>query len=77
MHSVITSKYQTTVPKSIRERLGIEISDALEWTIEKGKAVVSPTRRDFLRHRNEIRVGAGDIGKDIEKARDARAEKYR
>jgi len=77
MQSIITSKYQTTVPKAIRERLGIEVSDALEWTIEKGKAVVSPVRKDFLRFRNTVSVGAGDISDDIDQARQARADDYR
>jgi len=77
MQSIITSKYQTTVPKTIRERLGIEVSDALEWSIEKGKAVVSPVRRDFLRYRNSLAVGAGDISVDIDRARQSRADDYR
>lgn len=77
MQSVITSKYQTTVPKFIRERLGIEVSDALEWTMEKGKAVVCPARRDFLHFRNTVKTGAGDILSDIDHARQARVEKYR
>ena len=69
MHSVITAQYQTTVPKAVRQQLGIEISDALEWTIEQGKAVVSPVNKDFLRFRDAIRIGEGDIREDIELAR--------
>ena len=37
MQSLITSKYQTTIPKAIRENLGLAVKDALEWKLEKGK----------------------------------------
>jgi len=33
MRSLITSKYQTTIPKAIRDRLGISVKDALEWKL--------------------------------------------
>ena len=42
MQSVITSKYQTTIPKAIREYLGLAVKDALEWKVEKGKITVYP-----------------------------------
>lgn len=77
MQSIITSKYQTTVPKAIRQRLGLEVSDALEWSVENGKAVVAPIRGAFLRHRNTVAVGSGDIADDIERARHDRVGKYR
>jgi hypothetical protein len=38
--------------------------------------VVYPVRKDFLQHRNRIKVGEGDIRADIEKARASRAERY-
>jgi AbrB family looped-hinge helix DNA binding protein len=31
MQSVITSKYQTTIPKAIREKIGLSVKDALDW----------------------------------------------
>jgi len=77
VNSTITAKYQTTIPKSVREALGISISDALEWTIEKGRAVVYPLHGDFLKHRGGIDLPAGDISADIEVAREAIAERYR
>jgi bifunctional DNA-binding transcriptional regulator/antitoxin component of YhaV-PrlF toxin-antitoxin module len=77
MKSVITSKYQTTIPKSIRMQLKLSISDALEWKVQNGKAVVSPIRSKFLEHRNAIKIGAGIITKDIDMARKERAGKFK
>lgn len=74
MKSTITAKFQTTIPKDVRERLKLSIHDAVDWRIEKGKVVVCPVRKDFLRYRNRVKVGAGDIRADIERARKLRAE---
>lgn len=77
MQSLITSKYQTTIPKSIREKLKISIHDALEWKIENGKVVVYPVQKRFLNYKNAVKVGPGDIRTDIEQARAQQVEKYR
>lgn len=77
MQSIITSKFQTTIPKAVRENLKLSIQDALEWKIERGKVVVSPVQKKFLQYRNALRTGRGDISADIERARDLRAEKHR
>ena len=77
MQSVITSKYQTTIPKSVRLQLKLSVNDTLEWKVENGKAVVLPTQKKFLEHKNVIRVGEGDIAHDIDLARKERVGKYR
>jgi len=77
MQSVITSKYQTTIPKAIRVHLGLAVKDALEWKMEKGKITVYPAKKSFLKYRNAVKTGAGDIAADIETARKLRMEKYR
>lgn len=77
MNSTITVKFQTTIPKGVRERLGIRVNDAIEWRVLKGKAEVVPVRTGFLRHRNVIHVGEGDLRSDLEAGRTARAEKHR
>ena len=77
MQTVITSKFQTTIPKKIREKLLLSVKDTLDWKIEEGRIIVSPVRNDFLRHQNSIRVGPGDIAEDIEQARTMRTKKYR
>lgn len=77
MNSTVTVKFQTTIPKAVREQLGISINDALDWVVEKGKAVVQPVHSHFLSRRGSIKTGAGDIAADIQSARDSRMEKYR
>jgi AbrB family looped-hinge helix DNA binding protein len=76
MQSLITSKYQTTIPKVIRETLGLSVKDALEWKVEKGKVTLYPAKRNFLKYRNAVKTGKGDIAGDIDIARNLRMEKY-
>lgn len=77
MQSVITSKYQTTIPKAIREDIGLSVKDALDWKVERGRIIISPAKLNFLKYRNAIKTGPGDIADDIEVARNLRVEKYR
>ena len=77
MQSVITSKFQTTIPKDVRERLKLSIHDTLEWKIDRGKIVVLPVQKKFLEYRNKIKTGPGNIEEDIKQARKQRVEKYR
>jgi AbrB family looped-hinge helix DNA binding protein len=77
VRSLVTSKYQTTIPKAIRETLGLSVKDALEWKVEKGKVTIYPAKRNFLKYRNAIKTGKGDITDDIDVARSLRLEKYR
>jgi bifunctional DNA-binding transcriptional regulator/antitoxin component of YhaV-PrlF toxin-antitoxin module len=77
MKSIVTSKYQTTIPKVIREHLGLSVKDALEWKLEKGKITVSQSNINFLRYRNSIKTGKGNIASDIDIARNLRMDKYR
>ena len=77
MQSIITSKYQTTIPKAIRENIGLSVKDALDWKVERGRIVVSRVKQNFLKYRNAIKTGPGNIAGDIEVARKLRVEKYR
>jgi len=76
MQTVISSKFQTTIPKKIREHLSLSVSDALEWKVEDGRIIVTSPKADFLKYKNSIHVGAGDIQEDIQQARRKRAGKY-
>lgn len=38
--SKLTSKYQATVPREVRELLGLNAGDAVQWEIEDDKVVV-------------------------------------
>lgn len=40
----MTSKGQTTVPKEVRDKLGLEQGARIEWTIEGDKAIVKPRK---------------------------------
>ena len=77
MKSTITAKFQTTIPRDVRKRLKLTVHDTVDWRIEDDRVVVVPLRCDFLRHRNRISVGAGEVGDDLAAARQARAERPR
>ncbi|MEI6215011.1 MAG: AbrB/MazE/SpoVT family DNA-binding domain-containing protein [Desulfuromonadales bacterium] len=77
MNSTVTAKYQTTIPKAVRDQLGIAINDALEWIVEKGKVVVYPVHSNFTSYRGSVKTGAGDITSDIQSAREKRMGKFR
>ena len=44
----ITSKGQITVPKEVREALGVGTGDRLQFTVGDGQAVVTPIRKRKL-----------------------------
>ena len=77
MRSLITSKYQTTIPKTVRDNLGLSVKDALEWKLENGNVTLYLAKRNFLKYRNAIKTGEGDISGDVGVARQLRMEKYR
>ncbi len=77
MQTVISSKYQTTIPKKIREQLSLSVRDTLDWKVKDGRIIVTSVQADFLQHRNSIRPGAGNIEEDIQQARKNRSDKYR
>ncbi len=77
MQSKITSKFQTTIPKVIRQNLKLSVHDTLEWKIEQGRIIVYPAQKEFLKFRNTIKVGQGDIAEDIKQAREQRASKHK
>jgi len=73
--TVITSKFQTTIPKAIREKFGLSVHDTLDWRIERGRIVVNAAEKDFRRFRGSVGVGPGRIDDDIARARRLRAER--
>jgi bifunctional DNA-binding transcriptional regulator/antitoxin component of YhaV-PrlF toxin-antitoxin module len=72
-----TSKFQTTIPKAVRERLKLSVHDTLEWKVDQGKIVVLPVQKKFFEHRNRIKTGPGKIDEDINLARQQRMERHR
>jgi bifunctional DNA-binding transcriptional regulator/antitoxin component of YhaV-PrlF toxin-antitoxin module len=60
-----TSKHQTTIPKAVRDNLGLSIEDT-----------IYPAKQNFLKYRNTIIAREGDIAADMDNARNLRMEKY-
>ncbi len=77
MKSTITSKFQTTIPKAIREGLKLTVNGMLDWELKNGKVTVRPVHHTFLNHRNTIQVGKGNIAKDIAQSKTQRVDKYK
>ena len=74
----VTSKGQVTVPKAVRDALGIKQGDEVIFRVEGNRAVLARTP-DFLRLADTVRVPAArrNVGWDdvIRKTRAARAAK--
>lgn len=75
--STITSKYQTTVPKEVRDKLGLRPSDVLCWEVVGNSLHVMPARRGFLERRGSIKVGPGSAVSDVLRARRQRGTEVR
>ncbi|GJQ57266.1 MAG: AbrB/MazE/SpoVT family DNA-binding domain-containing protein [Candidatus Scalindua sp. AMX11] len=75
MKSKITSKFQITIPKDIRDRLNLHVSDSIEWKIEKNRILVKPVNKPFLKYKGSIKIDSGNIKEDILKARKIRVLK--
>lgn len=67
--STITVKFQTTIPKEVRQKLGVGPQDVLQWEVQDGYARVSPADRAFLKRRGTIQVGPGSTVEDVQRAR--------
>jgi AbrB family looped-hinge helix DNA binding protein len=70
--STITSKHQTTVPKAVREKLGVGPGDVLRWEIVGGTVTLTAAERAFLKRRGMLRVGPGSAVEDVARARSLR-----
>ena len=68
--STITVKYQTTVPKEVREKLGVGPSDVLTWEVAGDHVRVTAAEPEFLKLRGSIKVGPGDPVEDVRRARE-------
>ncbi len=67
--SLITAKYQTTVPKEVRQRLDLRSGDVLRWEVVGDDIRVVPARRGFLERRGSLHVGPGSAAEDVREMR--------
>ncbi len=64
----ITAKGQITVPKEIREALGVGHGDHFLFRIEEGKAVMYPVKGSLLDLRGSLKPK--NVPEDLEKVRE-------
>ncbi len=57
--STLTIRYQTTVPKEVREKLGLETDDELQWEVSGDHAEVKASRSAGPRRVPSLPPGAG------------------
>ena len=82
MLSKISVRWQTVIPREIREELGIEPNGFLDWEIQDGVIHVYPVPSDPLRAslgmlRNELRGGTEDLLEERRREREREAEMER
>ncbi len=57
MHlSVLTKKWQTTIPKEIRNHLELQPNDKLLYVIENERVVIRPVRGNILELRGSVKT---------------------
>ena len=76
----LTSKGQVTIPKSVRDTLGLREGDTVLFRVDGGRAVIAKTA-DLLELAGSVPVPAGKRGPPgdevLRRTRAARAEKPR
>jgi AbrB family looped-hinge helix DNA binding protein len=75
--STLTVKYQTTVPKEVREKLGARPGDVLQWEVVGSSVRVTAATPAFLTLQGSFKVGPGDPVDDVRKARELMGRKGR
>ncbi len=66
--SVLTKKWQTTIPKQIRNHLGLQPNDKIFYLIEGEQVVLKPLKGNILDLRGSVASKEKPI--DFEKLRD-------
>lgn len=77
LRSKITSKFQITIPKEVRDTLKLGMADVLEWHVDKKGVHVEAAEKPFLKHMGTLDVDSADVRGDIRKAWKLRAERYK
>lgn len=68
----VTSKYQTTIPQKVREFLGIEPGEEVEWYIVRGMVIMDMPRKiqhpvKFLTSQIKLDLDATKLVKEARK----------
>ena len=71
--SRLTTKGQTTVPKEVREALGLKPGDKLYWEVHGGRVAVTTERPSLLDFEGFIKNSSGDVVAEIAEARKRRS----
>ncbi len=71
MESKITRAYQITLPKEIREKLGLEIGDRVIVELENNKIVLIPKKVKKIK---TVKLGKKIDWKDVERTIEKEAE---
>ena len=66
--SVLTKKWQTTIPKDVRNLLGLKPSDRIFYLIEGERVVLKPLKGNILELRGSVNTKEKPI--DFKKLRD-------
>jgi len=72
--SKISKKFRLTIPRKIRENLNLSANDEIEWQVDNNRVVIYHSPLNILSLKNKVKIGAGDIDKDIELAKTTLAE---
>ncbi|MCX6984723.1 MAG: type II toxin-antitoxin system PrlF family antitoxin [Lentisphaerae bacterium] len=76
--STLTSKGQTTIPKSVRDALHLSTNDKIAYEIHDDKFIIYPLSGDITSLRGTLKVSEKpmdfkDIRKNVENSRSERA----
>ncbi|MCC5813957.1 MAG: AbrB/MazE/SpoVT family DNA-binding domain-containing protein [Leptospira sp.] len=77
VQSKITSKFQVTIPKEIRNHLHLEENHVLEWHVTSSGIQVFNSKKPFLKHQGILRSANKNSKHDIHSAWKSRSEKFR
>lgn len=72
LKSSVTTKGQTTVPKQVRDALGVAPRDVVYWEIAGNEARVTAGEPELFRWFGSIRIGRGSTSRDVALARKRR-----
>lgn len=75
LRTAVTTKGQTTVPKPIREKLGVRPHDFINWEVVGDEVRVTGRAPAFFRWLGTIDVGKESVEKAITMARRQRGRK--